>query len=124
MFVCSPEPLQVQCPHPKCENFKTIGAGTIFGILCGDLKLYLKHFSKAPRHRVSEKTTHLCHKIYRVHSRPITAGRKGFSHQSDNICLNGRHFIFVIFLNMGTWSVSQKRSGFRCFVGITYSATF
>ena len=25
---------------------------------------------------------------------------------------------------VGTWSASQKRSGFRCFVGITYSATF
>ena len=25
---------------------------------------------------------------------------------------------------MGTWSVSQKRSGFRCFVGITYSPNF
>ena len=30
---------------------------------------------------------------------------------------NGRCFIFVNFLKMGTWSVSQKRSGFRHFVG-------
>ena len=62
--------------------------------------------------------------IYQVHSRPNFQGRKGFSHQSDHRCLNGRRFIFVNFLKMGTWSVSQKRSGFRRFVGITYSATF
>ena len=32
--------------------------------------------------------------------------------------------IFVNFFKMGTWSVSQKRSEFRHFVGMTYSATF
>ena len=86
---------------------------------------YLKHFSKTPHYRVSGKRhTHLCYKIYQAHSRPISAGGKGFSDQSDHRCLNGRHFIFVNFFKMGTWSVSPNRSGFRCFVGITYSATF
>ena len=33
-------------------------------------------------------------------------------------------FYFRKFFKMGTLSVSQKRSGFRRFVGITYSATF
>ena len=33
-------------------------------------------------------------------------------------------FYFRNFLKMGAWSVSQKRSGFRRFVGIAYSATF
>ena len=33
-------------------------------------------------------------------------------------------FYFRNFLKMGTWSVSQKWSGFWRFVGITYSATF
>ena len=51
-------------------------------------------------------------------------GWKGFSHQSHHRYLNGRRFIFVHFLKMGTWSVSQKRLGFWRFVGITYSATF
>ena len=60
--------------------------------------------------------------MYQVHSRPNFQGRKGFSHQSDHRCLNGRRFIFVNFLKMGTWTVSQKRSGFRHFVGITYLA--
>ena len=32
--------------------------------------------------------------------------------------------MFVNFFKMGTWPVSQKRLGFRRFVGITYSATF
>ena len=36
--------------------FKTIGAGKILGILCANLK----HNSKTPRHRVSEKSTHTC----------------------------------------------------------------
>ena len=36
----------------------------------------------------------------------------------------GGVLFFVNFFKMGTWSVSQKRSGFRRFVGISYSATF
>ena len=71
-----------------------------------------------------ESTLHLCYKIDQVHSRPISTGRKGFSDQSDHSYLNGGRFIFVIFFKMGTWFVSQKWSGFRRFVGITYSATF
>ena len=71
-----------------------------------------------------KKNTHLCYKIYRVHFRPKSAGRKRFSDQSDHRCPNGRHFIFVNFFKMVTWTVCQKWSGFWCFVGITYSATF
>ena len=33
-------------------------------------------------------------------------------------------FIFRKLFKMGTWSVSQKWSGFQRFVRITYSATF
>ena len=50
-------------------------------------------------------------KIDHVHSTPNLEDRKGFSHQSDHRHLNGRRFIFVNFVKMGTWSVSQKRSG-------------
>ena len=33
--------------------------------------------------------------------------------------IDGRRFIFIIFLKMDTLSVSQKQSGFQGFVGIT-----
>ena len=102
--------------------FKALVIGFDF---CKRCHHYLEHFSKTPRYRVSGKRhTHLCYKIYQAHSRPISTGGKGFSDQSDHRCLNGRRFIFVNVLKMGTWSVSPKRSGFRRFVGITYSATF
>ena len=54
----------------------------------------------------------LCSKIDQVHCRLNFEGRKGFSHQSDHRCLNGRRFIFVNFLKMGTWSVSQNGQDF------------
>ena len=40
------------------------------------------------------------YKIYRVHSRPKSAGRKGFCDQSDHRCLNGGVLFSEIFV---TW---------------------
>ena len=84
----------------------------------------LSFFKNTPSSRFGKNHTHLCYKVYQIHSRPNFQGRKGFSDQSDHRCPNGRRFIFVNFFKMDTWSVSQKWSGFRRFVGITYSATF
>ena len=88
------------------------------------LKVTLSVFQKHPSSRFGKKHTHVCYKIYQVHFRPISAGQKGFFDQTDHRCLNGRRFIFIKFKKIGTWSVSQKQSGFRRFVGINYSTTF
>ena len=59
-------------------------------------------FKNTPSSRFGKNHTHLCYKIYQVHSRPKSAGSKGFSDQSDHRCLDGRCFIFVNFLKIYT----------------------
>ena len=72
----------------------------------------LSIFHKNQSSRFGKKCTHLCYKIYHVHSTSNLEGRKGFSHQSDHRHQNDTYnfssaklWSFFHFLNIVTYTM-------------------